>query len=424
MNKQEQKLIDTVNSLGDEIIDFTARLAGEPSTLGNEQSVLRVMESEMKKLGFAPEKVAIDKDKLAKHPGFAPVPWEYDPDKNYNLAAVKKAAGDGGKTTVFNGHLDVVSPKPMEQWDTDPFTPVVKDGWMYARGAGDMKAGVAAMTYALGCVEKAGFGLKADATLEAVIDEECSGNGAVAVLNAGYDAEAVLIPEPFSPTILTSEVGVMWFKVAIKGKSSHVLATRAGANAIERCFPLMRALRELEQEMNETPRPAEWKDVNHPINLNIGIVQGGDWASTVPAAAEFHCRLSFFPDEDFASARKRVQACVDKCAKDDDWLRENPPVVEFYGFRSDGHTIAADAPQLSLLARCHQDLTGKKPDEYLCTCTTDLRAFFCYGQARGTCYGPVAERIHAANEKVNLESIVHTARAYALFLARWNGLAE
>ena len=76
-----------------------------------------------------------------------------------------------------------------------------------------MKAGVAAMTYALHAVERAGFGLRAPVTLEAVIEEECCGNGALACLEAGYDAEAVLIPEPFGPTLYTAQVGVLWFKV-------------------------------------------------------------------------------------------------------------------------------------------------------------------------------------------------------------------
>jgi acetylornithine deacetylase len=67
---------------------------------------------------------------------------------------------------LFNGHLDVVSPEPLSSWHVDPFTPYEKDGWLYGRGAGDMKGGIAAMTYALRAVEKAGLGLKAPVTIE------------------------------------------------------------------------------------------------------------------------------------------------------------------------------------------------------------------------------------------------------------------
>lgn len=424
MDRREQHILSVVDTLADDIVDFTSRLVSQPSTLGNEQSALVVMEDELLSMGLSPVRVPIDTERLKAHPGYAPVPWEYDPAQSYNVVAGVPAAGAGGKTCLLNGHLDVVSPEPLAPWETDPFEPVVKNGWMHGRGAGDMKSGVAAMTYALHAVRKAGFGLNAEAVIEAVIDEECCGNGALACLDAGYDADAVLIPEPFGPTLLTNQVGVMWFKVVVHGKPTHVLDTEAGANAIERCHPLMQALRELERELNDGPRPVAYASHPHPLNLNIGIIKGGDWPSTVPAEAEFHCRLSWFPGQRFEDMRRRVEDCVSRCSREDDWLRQFPPRVEFYGFRSDGHSLPADAPMLGVLGGCHKDLTGMAPEEYNCTCTTDLRAFTGYGRGQGTCYGPVAQDIHGSNERVNIESIVHTARAYALFLARWCGLAE
>ncbi len=56
--------------------------------------------------------------------------------------------------------------------------------------------------------------------------------------------------------------------------------------------------------------------------------------------------------------------------------------------------------------------------------TTDLSAFQHFGKGQATCYGPVAENIHAANERVKIGSVIHVAKTYALFLARWCGLAE
>ena len=108
-----------------------------------------------------------------------------------------------------------------------------------------MKSGVAAMTYAVHAVEKAGFGLQAPVTLEAVIEEECCGNGALACMAAGYDADAVLIPEPFGPTILTSQLGVLWFKVTVEGRPVHVLEAPAGTNSIEKSFLIIQALRKI-----------------------------------------------------------------------------------------------------------------------------------------------------------------------------------
>jgi acetylornithine deacetylase len=422
MDSREQKVIAAVDALADDIIALTERLVAQASVLEHEAGALAVMEDAWRGIGLAPERVPIDPLKLAMHPGFAPVPWSYE--GRWNLAAKRPADAAGGRSALFNGHLDVVSPEPMDLWEADPFVPRQSGGWLYGRGAGDMKAGVAAMTYALQAVVAAGFGLRAPVTLEAVIEEECSGNGALACLAAGYDAEAVLIPEPFGPTLYTAQVGVLWFKVLLHGQPSHVLATAAGTNAIEKSWPVMAALRRLEAAMNAEAHPAPYREMAHPLNLNIGIFRSGDWPSTVPAAAELHGRLSFFPGTPYEAVCRRIESAVAEAAREDAWLAQNPPRVSFYGFRSEGHTISREHPVLAALNGCHRDLAGRDAADYVSTCTTDLRAFHVFGQGRGTCYGPLAENIHAANERVHMGSVLDTARAYALFLARWCGLAE
>ena len=421
IDSREGKLLQTVEELSDDIIDFSSRLIAEPSILGNEHSVLRVAETEFRHLGYNPKKIFIDPQELSKKPEFAPVPWDYD--GRYNIVSVRPADGEGGKSALFNGHLDVVSPEPLNQWSRDPFTPHIENGWLYGRGSGDMKSGVAAMTYAVKAIDKAGFGLDAPVTLETVIEEECSGNGALACRVQGIDADAVLIPEPFGPTILTAQVGVCWFKVSLAGIPSHVLSTQSGVNAIEKSFVLIAALRKLEVQLNSHSHPA-YVDIPHPINLNVGGISGGDWPSTVPADAEVKCRLAFFPGTSFTEIQSLIKQTIFAAADKDDWLSRNPPIVEFYGFRSEGHQVDADLPAFKLLSGCQQDLTGKAALQFISTCTTDLRSFIQFSKAQATCFGPVAENIHASDERVNLASVIHTAKIYALFLSRWCKLVE
>jgi acetylornithine deacetylase len=422
LDKKEQQIIAAAEKLEADIVDFAGRLVAEPSTLGNEMSVLRVMEAELIKLGLQTRRVPIDPAILTEHPGFAPVPWGYE--NRYNLVGICPAGIEGGRSLLFNGHLDVVDPGASAFWQRDPFAPEIRDGWLYGRGAGDMKAGVAAMTYAVKAIENAGFALKAPVTVEAVIEEECSGNGALACIQAGHDAEAVLIPEPFGPTILTHQVGVLWFKVSVAGAARHVLSAGAGVNAIETCFPVISALRGLEAELNEGPRPEAYRAIDHPLNLNIGIFKGGSWPSSVPDTAEFHGRLSYFPGFQFEDIRQKVIQKILQAAAENPWLAQNPPEVEFYGFRSDGHSIDRNLPALATLNGSHRTLTGADAADYVATCTTDLRAFHHFGRSQATCYGPVAESIHGANERVELDSVMQTAKTYALFMARWCGLVD
>jgi len=421
MNNKEKQIIKAVDRLTDDILDFTCRLVAEPSTLENEASVMKVMEEELKKLSFDPVQVPVDPVKLSGHPGFAEVPWSYE--GRYNVVATRKADNTGGNSALFNGHLDVVSPEPLALWDKDPFNPFIQNGWLYGRGSGDMKAGVAAMTYAVHALDREGFCLCAPVTIEAVIEEECGGNGTLACLDQGYDADAVLIPEPFGPTIMTAQLGIMWFKINVSGVPKHVLEATAGVNSIEMCIPLIAALRNLEAEMNLQTHPA-YGDITHPLNLNIGIIKGGDWPSTVPASTEFHCRLSYFPGTTYKQMCKRVEETIFNAAKADPWLLENPPRVEFYGFRWEGLVVNKDQPALHILNDCHRDLNNKDALNLNSTAGTDIRTFHHFGRSCGTCYGPVAENIHAANERVDIKSIINTARVYALFLSRWCGLVE
>jgi len=287
-----------------------------------------------------------------------------------------------------------------------------------------MKSGIAAMIYAVQAVKLDGFGLQAPVTVQGVIEEECSGNGALACLHAGYDGDAVLIPEPFGPTILTHQVGVLWFKVTVRGASRHVLSASSGVNAIEICFPIIAALRSLEAELNAGPRPEAYKRFDHPLNLNIGLFTGGNWPSSVPDEAAFHGRLSYFPEVRFNDIRQQIIQTVKRASEKNPWLSQNPPEIEFYGFRSDGHAVDRNLPAFETLNDCHRMLTGVDTEPYISTCTTDLRVFQLFGQGQATCYGPVAENIHGANERVHIPSVMQVAKTYALFLARWCGIVE
>jgi acetylornithine deacetylase len=422
LDQRQQRIIETTEKLEADILDFAGRLVSEQSTLGDEDSVLRVMASELKHLGFETEKVAIDPQKLSKHPGFAPVPWGYE--NRYNIVGCRAADRDGGRDLVLNGHLDVVDPGCLDFWDHDPFDPVIKDGWLYGRGAGDMKSGIAAMIYAVHAIERAGFGLRAPVTVQGVIEEECSGNGALACLLAGHDAEAALIPEPFGPTILTHQVGVLWFKVTVRGAARHVLSASSGVNAIETCFPIITALRGLEEELNHSPRPKAYQQFDHPLNLNIGLFNGGRWPSSVPDEATFHGRLSYYPGVQFDEIRQKIIRTVMQASEQDTWLSQHPPKIEFYGFRSDGHAVEHSPPAFEALNDCHRILTGADAESYISTCTTDLRVFHLFGQGQATCYGPVAENIHGANERVHIPSVMQVAKTYALFLSRWCGIVD
>ena len=177
---------------------------------------------------------------------------------------------------------------------------------MYGRGAADMKAGVAAMIYATRALMEAGVELAGDLVLQTVIEEECTGNGALAALARGYGADAAIIPEPFGRQLLESQVGVMWARVTVRGKGAHAERASASVNAVLAALPLLEAVKELEVEVNAAPgRHPLFEGVEHPLNYNIGVMRGGDWASSVPEECVFEVRISCYPDESLEETEAR-----------------------------------------------------------------------------------------------------------------------
>jgi len=235
----------------------------------------------------------------------------------------------------------------------------------------------------------------------------------------GYDGDFVLIPEPFDATIYAGQVGTLWFKLAVRGKPVHVEDTASGINAIAKLQRFVPYLQELENDLNEHHREGAYLELDHPFNLNIGTITGGNWPSSVPAHAELEGRIGFPPGMSRDTIMQLVRDAIAKACAEDPALADDTPMLQFQGFRSEGHLVDTNHPAIEVLSQCHRSLRGSDPALYWSTCTTDLRAFHVYNHTAGTCYGPIAKDIHGVDECVDIESIRHTLRAYVLFLSRW-----
>ncbi|MHA7879673.1 MAG: ArgE/DapE family deacylase [Saccharospirillum sp.] len=416
LTEREQALLASADAVFPEALAFVEDMVKTYAVLGQEQAVLHCVEERMTAMGLPVRRVGMPKAALSEHPLYAPVDWDHE--SKYNLVAPMNA-GAPGKTLVFNGHLDVVPAVPFDMWTRPPNEPWQHDGWLYGRGAGDMQAGVAAMLYAVHAIGHAGFNITSPLTVQAVVEEECSGNGALACLHQGFGGDFVLIPEPFGPTLYAGQVGVLWFKLGVRGKPVHVQAAGTGINAIEKLQRLIPWLQDLESELNEQHRSGPYLDIDHPFNLNIGTISGGNWASSVPAFAELEGRIGFPPGMTANEIMQRVNDCIELACQKDPAFAEERPRLRFHGFRSQGHLVDLGNPGVELLSQCHHSLTGSDPERYWSTATTDLRAFHFYNRTGGTCYGPVAKNIHGVDECVNIESIRQVLKAYVLFINRW-----
>ncbi len=415
------KIMGAVDELFDELVDFTGELVKFPSLYGAEATAQDFMAGELRGRGFEVDRWAIDEAAIRHLPGFSPPVRTYD--EAWNVVGVRRAAAPKGRSLILNGHIDVVPEGPVEMWSTPPYEPHLEGGWLQGRGGGDMKAGLGTALYALAALERAGYRPAADVTLQSVIEEECTGNGALACLARGYRADAALIPEPMDEAVITAQVGVIWFQVAVRGTPVHVATAGTGANAIEAAYRLVEALHGLEARWNaDQTRYPEFADVDHPINLNVGKIAGGDWASSVPAWCTFDVRVGLYPGVDLMEARGEIEAAVRDAARADPFLANAPPEVRFQGFQAEGYVLSGAEEPMAVLGQAHREVFGTALEGTVMLGTTDARFFGLYAGIPALVYGPKALNIHGFDERVELESMRGVTQSIALFVADWCGL--
>jgi acetylornithine deacetylase len=402
--------------------DLLAELVAAPTLLGDEAPGQAVMRRAFSELGLEPFDVPLDRAALERHRAGAPFGWDVEGKANV-LADWRPTGAADGRSLIVNGHIDVVSPEPASLWTSDPFAPRVEGDWMYGRGAGDMKSGLAAMVGAVRGLQRLGLTPRAPVQLQSVVEEECTGNGALACVLAGHTADAAILTEPTGGAIWNAQVGVLWFQVRVVGAPAHAGDAGDGANAIEASYAVIEALRELEAELNAAPPPL-YAGSPHPINLNVGMIRGGDWPSTVAGECVTHCRLALYPGERVEALKARVEETVAAVASSRPELARQRVEVLYEGFQCEGYELAQDAPLIAGLAAAGARVTGQAPPLFASTATTDARTFQLYGDTPAVCFGPLSESEHGVDERVHLPSVTTTAQAIALFIADWCGVSR
>ncbi|MDO8187452.1 ArgE/DapE family deacylase [Conexibacter sp. JD483] len=404
-----------------------ARLVAAETTLGNEEAGQALVAAAFADCGLEPLSVPLDAARLRADPHSSPFSWSVEGKRNvvatWDGRAGAEASGGGGgrgRSLILCGHIDVVPPASAALWTSPPFEPRVEGDWLYGRGGGDMKAGIVAMTGAIRALRRAGVELAGSVQLQSVVEEECTGNGALQCLLDGHTADACVLTEPHPDHLTVAQVGVLWFHVDVRGVPAHAArASTLGFNAIDATYTLLRALRELEAEANVAP-PPPYDAFEHPINLNPGIVSGGDWASTVAAECTLSCRLGLYPGESPADARRRVEDTIARAAAADPLLRDHPPLVRYDGFACEGSVVDAGEPLVQELSAAYASVHGSAPRLEATTATTDARHYVRHG-IPAVCFGPRAERIHGIDERVSLSSVAEVARVLAAFVPMWCG---
>ncbi len=403
---------------------FLADFVRIPSLRFEEGPAQDFIAAALRKRGYSVDDWTIALSDLEPLPGFGPIFGDFS--RARSVVGTHRPTETRGRSLILQGHLDVVPTGPADMWSDPPFDPVVRDGWMHGRGAGDMKSGTVAALFALDALKAAGFEPAATVHFQSVIEEESTGLGALSTLQRGYRADVAVLPEPSSMTINRAQIGVIWFRLQVRGKPVHVSVAGEGSNAILAGYDMIAALQKLEADWNErAAEDAVYKDVPHPLNFNAGKIAGGDWASSVPAWCDIDCRMGVLPGQDLAKARAEIEACVAAASRDHPFLSNNPPEVVWNGFQAEGYVLGPDAdPALGVMQMAYEQLfgAGEVIQENRMTALTDTRFYGLYYGIPAFCIGPKAQNIHGFDERVELASVQQLTVLLALFIAQWCGL--
>lgn len=296
-----------------------------------------------------------------------------------------------GRTLMFCGHTDTVGVTGM----TAPFTPVVRDGRLYGRGAQDMKGGVAAMMSAAAAIAAHGGLASGRLIVAAVVDEEHSSIGADALVKT-WRADAAIVTEPTDLEIAVGHKGFAWVDILVEGKAAHGSRPAEGQDAILRLGRVLTRLEALDRTLQARPP--------HPLvgagSLHASIIEGGRELSSYPDRATLQMERRTLPSEPESIALEEVQRILDDLAKEDSTFRGSATAR----FSRPGYEVPVDH-ELPRMLTTALATAGGRPCITGASFWTDA-AVLGHAGIPSILFGPGGAGLHSIEEYVNVADVL------------------
>jgi acetylornithine deacetylase len=228
-----------------------------------------------------------------------------------------------------------------------------------------------------------------------------------------------VITEPTGLDIVIAHAGAITFRLTVPGRAAHASVRREGVSALDKLQVLVRALEEDERLRNESETEPLMTVHGLPYATMIGIVRGGDWASTVMDKVVADGRYGVRLGQTWRDAEADLRGCIDAACAADPFLREHPATVEIVGGRFSSSRVPADHPLPVGLRAVAEAVTGRElrfgGEPY----GADMRLLINEGRTPTVIFGPGDKRLaHVANESVPLGEVEACARTLAAWLVR------
>jgi acetylornithine deacetylase len=312
-----------------------------------------------------------------------------------SVIGVLPGAG-GGSSLMLNAHMDTVGAGGM----ADAFSPVVKDGRVYGRGAYDMKGSLAAIMIV--AREAKELQLQGDLVITAVADEEVASLGTAAVLQR-READAAIVTEPTELRLCLAHKGFAWLELETVGVAAHGSRPDIGVDAVARMGRLLTGVVDLDNRLRGGR--------GHPLlgtgSIHASMITGGQEWSSYPARCVAQVERRTIPGEDGASALREMEDLIAGARREDPRLTASASLVLV---RSPSQ-LGADSFVTAAVERAATERLRRKPEVIGVSYWMDM-ALLNAARIPTVAFGPSGEGAHADVEWVDLASLETCARVY------------
>ena len=224
-----------------------------------------------------------------------------------------------GKSLLLEGHTDVVTEGNPAEWTHPPFGADLADGRIYGRGAADMKSGLAAAMVAATAVKRSGTLLSGRLVVGALVDEEGDMIGVKHLCTPpiGRELDAAIICEPEQNELCLEQRGVVWARVAIRGRMAHGAMPEAGVNPITALGALLQEVPALKRRLRKLCRKSpHLRPPTVTPTIVRAPVQGVEQSNVIPSGARLLLDVRLTPGPDEAAVTREIDtACRQAMAR-------------------------------------------------------------------------------------------------------------
>jgi succinyl-diaminopimelate desuccinylase len=320
----------------------------------------------------------------------------------FSVGAILRGKWDGPRL-VLNGHMDTVPIDDVNLWTVDPFSAVVKDGFLYGRGACDMKAGLAVQIAVALSLAKRASEMRGSLVLHFAAGEERAEPGTLSLLEAGYTGDFGIVTEPTELRIAAATRGLAPVHIRLRGYSIHASRAKYATNPAWGLKWVLDALDAYRVEIEKR---------HHPLlahgSCTPTVVSGGVVPNAVSDFIDLYVDRRLIPGETVDGEVRDIEARVLAARPSGSDIGIEVSVA--YN-RFEPAEIDPGAPLIQKLVRSVDRITGRPGEVYGAPYSSDVRNLVNDAGIEAVNFGPgnVAE-CHCADERVSVTQLEACAR--------------